>query len=61
MIKFMVPTVNSFTLSQTTPAAQLVIYPDSGHSSLFSFRTLCNPRTDLPGRTRCGHAPLDPR
>jgi len=34
MIKFMVPTINSFTLSQTT---QLVIYPDSGHSSLFQF------------------------
>ncbi len=37
MIKFMVPTINSFTLSQTTPTAQLVIYPDSGHSSLFQF------------------------
>lgn len=31
----MIPTVNSFTLSQHLPNAQLIIYPDSGHGSLF--------------------------
>ena len=31
----MIPTVNSFTLSSHLPYAQLIIYPDSGHGSLF--------------------------
>jgi len=31
----MVPTINSFTLSQNIPNAQLVIYPDAGHGALF--------------------------
>jgi pimeloyl-ACP methyl ester carboxylesterase len=31
----MIPTVNSFTLSAHMPDAQLIIYPDSGHGSLF--------------------------
>ena len=31
----MIPTVNSFTLSARLPNAQLIIYPDSGHGSLF--------------------------
>jgi pimeloyl-ACP methyl ester carboxylesterase len=31
----MIPTVNSFTLSAHLPNAQLIIYPDSGHGSLF--------------------------
>src|SRR6202011_3537391 len=31
----MIPTVNSFTLSEHLPNAQLLIYPDSGHGSLF--------------------------
>jgi pimeloyl-ACP methyl ester carboxylesterase len=31
----MIPTVNSFTLSDHLPNAQLIIYPDSGHGSLF--------------------------
>ena len=31
----MIPTVNSFTLSTHLPNAQLIIYPDSGHGSLF--------------------------
>ncbi len=35
-----VPTVNSFTLSQKIPNAQLIIYPDSGHGSLFQFPEL---------------------
>jgi pimeloyl-ACP methyl ester carboxylesterase len=36
----MVPTVNSFTLSQGIPNAQLIIYPDSGHGSLFQYPDL---------------------
>src|ERR1700730_10600990 len=31
----MVPTINSFTLSQKIPNAQLIIYPDAGHGALF--------------------------
>jgi pimeloyl-ACP methyl ester carboxylesterase len=31
----MIPTVNSFILSEHLPNAQLIIYPDSGHGSLF--------------------------
>src|SRR6202021_2408874 len=33
----MIPTVNSFTLSAHLPDAQLIIYPDSGHGSLFHY------------------------
>jgi pimeloyl-ACP methyl ester carboxylesterase len=36
----MVPTVNSFTLSQKIRHAQLIIYPDSGHGSLFQYPEL---------------------
>jgi pimeloyl-ACP methyl ester carboxylesterase len=36
----MVPTINSFTLSQHIPDAQLIIYPDSGHASLFQYPDL---------------------
>ena len=36
----MVPTVNSFTLQQHLPNAKLVVYPDSGHGSIFQFSTL---------------------
>ena len=31
----MIPTVNSFTLSEHLTNAQLIIYPDSGHGALF--------------------------
>jgi pimeloyl-ACP methyl ester carboxylesterase len=31
----MVPTINSFTLSQNIPNAQLIVYPDAGHGALF--------------------------
>jgi len=31
----MIPTVNSFALSARLPNAQLILYPDSGHGSLF--------------------------
>jgi pimeloyl-ACP methyl ester carboxylesterase len=33
----MIPTVNSYALSQHLPNAQLIIYPDSGHGALFQF------------------------
>src|ERR1700757_775404 len=33
----MIPTLNSYTLSQYIPRAQLIIYPDSGHGALFQF------------------------
>lgn len=33
----MVPTVNSYVLAQHIPHAQLVVYPDSGHGSLFQY------------------------
>jgi pimeloyl-ACP methyl ester carboxylesterase len=36
----MIPTINSFTLSQHIPDAQLIIYPDSGHGSLFQYPEL---------------------
>jgi pimeloyl-ACP methyl ester carboxylesterase len=36
----MVPTINSFTLSQNIPNAQLIIYPNAGHGSLFQFPEL---------------------
>ncbi len=36
----MIPTINSFYLQQNIPAAQLVIYPDSGHASHFQYPAL---------------------
>jgi pimeloyl-ACP methyl ester carboxylesterase len=36
----MVPTINALTLSQHIPNAQLIIYPDSGHASLFQYPDL---------------------
>jgi pimeloyl-ACP methyl ester carboxylesterase len=36
----MVPTVNSFILSQQLPNAYLILYPDSGHGSLFQYAEL---------------------
>jgi pimeloyl-ACP methyl ester carboxylesterase len=33
----MVPTVNSYILQQHLPHAELIIYPDSGHGSIFQF------------------------
>jgi pimeloyl-ACP methyl ester carboxylesterase len=33
----MIPTINSFNLSQRIPQAQLIVYPDSGHGALFQF------------------------
>jgi pimeloyl-ACP methyl ester carboxylesterase len=36
----MVPTVNSFVLQQYIPNAQLILYPNSGHGSLFQYPKL---------------------
>ncbi len=36
----MVPTINSFTMAQLLPNAQLIIYPDSGHGFLFQYPEL---------------------
>jgi len=36
----MIPTINAYTLSQNIPRAQLIVYPDSGHGSLFQFPQL---------------------
>ena len=33
----MVPTVNSYLLAQHISNAELIIYPDSGHGSLFQY------------------------
>jgi pimeloyl-ACP methyl ester carboxylesterase len=33
----MIPTINSYNLSQKISGAQLIIYPDSGHGTLFQF------------------------
>jgi pimeloyl-ACP methyl ester carboxylesterase len=36
----MVPTINSFMLSQHIPNAQLILYPDSDHGALFQYPEL---------------------
>src|SRR5262245_19287624 len=36
----MIPTINSYTLSQIIPRAQLIIYPDPGHGSIFQYPEL---------------------
>ena len=33
----MIPTANSYDLSQQLPNAELIVYPDSGHGSLFQY------------------------
>lgn len=43
----MVPTINSFTLSQHIPSAQLIIYPNSGHGSHFQYPELFVEHTKL--------------
>jgi pimeloyl-ACP methyl ester carboxylesterase len=43
----MVPTINSFTLSQHIPNAQLIIYPNFGHGSLFQYPELFVEHTKL--------------
>ena len=34
------PTVNSYTMQQNMPNAQLILYPDSNHGSLFQYADL---------------------
>jgi len=36
----MVPTINSYTLAQHLPNAQLIIYPDAGHGSQYQYPNL---------------------
>lgn len=36
----MVPTINSYIMQQHIPSAQLIIYPDAGHGSLFQYPEL---------------------
>ncbi len=43
----MVPTINSFTLSQRIPNAQLIVYPASGHGALFQHPELFVAHTKL--------------
>ena len=43
----MVPTINSFTLQQQIPKAQLIIYPDSGHGAHFQYPELFVSHTKL--------------
>jgi pimeloyl-ACP methyl ester carboxylesterase len=43
----MVPSINSFTLSQGIRNAQLIIYPDSGHGALFQYPKAFVAHTEL--------------
>jgi pimeloyl-ACP methyl ester carboxylesterase len=43
----MVPTINSFTLSQYIPNAHLIVYPDSGHGAHFQYPELFVAHTNL--------------
>ncbi len=40
-------TINSFSLQQNLPEAQLILYPDSGHESLFQYPKLFVRHTDM--------------
>ena len=43
----MVPTINSFTLQQHIPNAQLILYPDSGHGAQFQYPEIFVSHTKL--------------
>jgi pimeloyl-ACP methyl ester carboxylesterase len=47
----MIPTINSYRLSQHLPDAQLIVYPDAGHASHFQYpeRFLAHARMFLDG------------
>jgi hypothetical protein len=53
----MIPTINSYNLSQRIPQAQLIIYPDSGRGALFQFPELfvAHGKLFLDARTRSQH------
>ena len=36
----MVPTINSWTMSQQIPTAQLIVYPDAGHAAHYQYPEL---------------------
>ncbi|VFR32362.1 Hydrolase, alpha/beta fold family functionally coupled to Phosphoribulokinase [plant metagenome] len=36
----MIPTINTYALSQAIPKAQLIVYPDAGHGALFQYPEL---------------------
>jgi pimeloyl-ACP methyl ester carboxylesterase len=36
----MVPTINSWIMSQQIPRAQLIVYPDAGHAAHYQYREL---------------------
>jgi len=51
-----IPTVNSFTLSEHLPNAQLIVYPDSGHGALIQHAgafTSQRPRSKMFAPLRC--------
>ena len=41
------PTVHSLTLQQNLPNAQLIIFPDSGHGSIYQYPELFVARATL--------------
>jgi pimeloyl-ACP methyl ester carboxylesterase len=43
----MVPTINSYHLTQHIPTAQLIVYPDSGHASRFQYSELLVSHVEL--------------
>jgi pimeloyl-ACP methyl ester carboxylesterase len=43
----MVPTINSYHLTQHIPTAQLIVYPDSGHASRFQYSELLMSQVEL--------------
>jgi pimeloyl-ACP methyl ester carboxylesterase len=49
----MVPTINSYTLAQHIPDAQLIIYPDAGHGAQYQYPDLflAHARLFLDGRS----------
>lgn len=57
----MVPTINSYHLAQNIPGAQLVVYPDSGHGSLFQYPELFVADVErFLDQSRCRQAPAHP-
>jgi pimeloyl-ACP methyl ester carboxylesterase len=57
-----VPTVNSYTLQQNLPNAQLILYPDANHGSFFQYPNLFVSQADqfLTSALQCAEANLQP-